>query len=106
MIYFSRFLRWSIFGGFSVLESLGNLPQSVFFADSSMQIMWFHFLGHTHGGQMFPLTIFIYLANPFFLGLYDYNGGQVYVSEGTVFWGVPMRIGTGMEITHISLHPR
>ena len=61
------------------------------------------FTGHTHGGQMFPISIGVYLANPFFVGLYEYKDRHVYVSSGTVFWGIPMRIFTSMEITEITL---
>ncbi|GFR63684.1 transmembrane protein with metallophosphoesterase domain [Elysia marginata] len=61
--------------------------------------------GHTHGGQLFPLMLGAYLLNPFYQGLYQYGpqGSYVYVCEGTQFWGIPMRIGTSTEITHITL---
>ncbi|CAG5130850.1 unnamed protein product [Candidula unifasciata] len=62
--------------------------------------------GHTHGGQMFPMIIGAYFLNPFYVGLYQYGnrGSQVYVSPGTQYWGIPMRIATSMEITRITLH--
>ncbi|RUS70652.1 hypothetical protein EGW08_021589 [Elysia chlorotica] len=61
--------------------------------------------GHTHGGQIFPMIVGAYLLNPFYLGLYKYgqDGSHVYVCEGTQYWGIPMRIGTSTEITHITL---
>ncbi|GFO43737.1 hypothetical protein PoB_007024200 [Plakobranchus ocellatus] len=61
--------------------------------------------GHTHGGQVFPMILGAYLLNPFYLGLYQYGpaGSHVYVNEGTQYWGIPMRIGTSTEITHITL---
>ncbi|BFZ13039.1 hypothetical protein BsWGS_16078 [Bradybaena similaris] len=61
--------------------------------------------GHTHGGQMFPMMIGAYFLNPFFAGLYQYGdrGSQVYVSQGTLYWGIPMRLATTMEITRITL---
>ena len=59
--------------------------------------------GHTHGGQMFPLTLAVYFLNPFFQGLYTYKGKHVYVNEGTQFWGFPVRLGSTMEITDIVL---
>lgn len=54
---------------------------------------------------MFPLMIGAYFMNPFFAGLYQYGerGSQVYVSQGTQYWGIPMRIATSMEITRITL---
>ena len=62
------------------------------------------FAGHTHGGQMFPFSIPIYLTNPFYAGLYHYKSGQVYVTSGTVFWGFPLRTFSESEITYIVLH--
>ncbi|KAJ8271917.1 hypothetical protein COCON_G00107760 [Conger conger] len=59
--------------------------------------------GHTHAGQMFPLSIFTYLVNPFFRGLYRVGHSQVYVTSGTVYYGFPMRLGSRAEITEILL---
>ncbi|XP_032218413.2 transmembrane protein with metallophosphoesterase domain [Nematostella vectensis] len=55
--------------------------------------------GHTHGGQFFPLHIPIYLWNPFFSGLYRYTDTWIYVNPGTMYWGIPFRIGSTPEIT-------
>nr|XP_006641559.2 PREDICTED: transmembrane protein with metallophosphoesterase domain isoform X2 [Lepisosteus oculatus] len=60
--------------------------------------------GHTHAGQIFPLSIPAYLLNPFFAGLYRVGDSSfVYVTPGTVYYGVPMRIGSRAEITEIIL---
>jgi predicted MPP superfamily phosphohydrolase len=59
--------------------------------------------GHTHGGQMFPMVIIAYLVNPFYAGLYRYGNGHVYVSQGTVYWGIPMRMFSEAEITRVFL---
>ncbi|XP_025059917.1 transmembrane protein with metallophosphoesterase domain [Alligator sinensis] len=60
--------------------------------------------GHTHGGQMFPLNAGAYLMNPFFVGLYKVGQSTfVYVSPGTMYFGVPMRLGSRAEITEIIL---
>jgi len=59
--------------------------------------------GHTHGGQMFPMTFLIHLAYPFIAGLYRRGPFQIYVSQGTGYWGPPMRLGTEAEITQITL---
>jgi len=65
--------------------------------------------GHTHGGQMFPLTLINILAFPFNRGLYTYQGTtkntQVYVSDGIGTFGPPMRLGTNAEITLLHLVP-
>ena len=59
--------------------------------------------GHTHKGQIFPLNFLGKLVFPYFNGLYNYNGTQVYVSPGTGTWGPPMRSGSRSEITLINL---
>ncbi|XP_005997248.1 transmembrane protein with metallophosphoesterase domain [Latimeria chalumnae] len=60
--------------------------------------------GHTHGGQIFPLTITAYLLNPFFSGLYKVGKSSfVYVTPGTMYYGVPMRLASRAEITEIIL---
>lgn len=59
--------------------------------------------GHTHGGQLFPIT---YIANLLFeynKGLHDYLGTKIYVSQGTGTFGPPMRVGTISELTVINL---
>lgn len=61
--------------------------------------------GHTHGGQLFPWNFVVKLVFPFIAGLYRQGRTQVYVSEGTGYWGPPMRVGTAAEITHIELLP-
>ncbi|XP_025946076.1 transmembrane protein with metallophosphoesterase domain [Apteryx mantelli] len=61
--------------------------------------------GHTHGGQMFPLNAGAYFLNPFFVGLYKVGQNTfVYVSPGTMYFGIPMRLGSRAEITEIILH--
>lgn len=59
--------------------------------------------GHTHGGQMFPLTIINDRLFEFNKGLYSKYGMQVYVSCGTGTFGPPMRLGTTSEISIIDL---
>lgn len=59
--------------------------------------------GHTHGGQIWPWNYLVYLQQPFVSGLHERDGTQIYVSEGTGFWGPPMRLGSTAEITLVSL---
>jgi predicted MPP superfamily phosphohydrolase len=59
--------------------------------------------GHTHGGQVFPMTLLVHLVHPFVLGLHRTGDFQIYVSAGTGYWGPPMRLGTSSEITEILL---
>lgn len=61
--------------------------------------------GHTHGGQIFPFNLFVRLAEPYISGLHDLNNKtQIYVSEGTGFWGPIIRFLTSSEITLIVIN--
>ncbi|WP_405664497.1 metallophosphoesterase [Streptomyces sp. NBC_01166] len=59
--------------------------------------------GHTHGGQMFPLTELTKLANPVVSGLGKVDDTQLYVTNGAGFFGPPVRVGAEPEITVIEL---
>ncbi len=61
--------------------------------------------GHTHGGQIFPLTLLNNLLFKFNRGLNTQNRMQVYTSCGTGTFGPPMRFGTVSEITLINFIP-
>ena len=52
---------------------------------------------------MFPVVVLAYLFNPFFAGLYRYRHGYVYVTQGAVYWGIPMRTFSEAEITRVFL---
>lgn len=59
--------------------------------------------GHTHGGQIWPWGLLVYLQQPFIRGLHRVGETQAYVSCGTGFWGPPMRLGAPAEITEVIL---
>lgn len=61
--------------------------------------------GHTHGGMIKPLDVFIARANAGFVsGFYDVDGMQLYVNNGTALWpGFAMRLGVPSELTRITL---
>ena len=60
--------------------------------------------GHTHGGQLFPITFIAEsLTSDYFKGIYHYEDMDVYVSQGSGFWFIPMRVGTDSEITMMHL---
>jgi predicted MPP superfamily phosphohydrolase len=59
--------------------------------------------GHTHGGQLLPLGWLARLFAPRVAGLARFGKTWLYVSEGTGYWGPPMRVGTTQEITAITL---
>lgn len=60
-------------------------------------------MGHTHGGQIWPFGYLVRLVQPWVSGTHAVNGGWVHVSQGTGFWGPPMRLGTQAEITRLTL---
>lgn len=59
--------------------------------------------GHTHGGQLWPWNYFVRLQQPVVSGLERIGQALVYVSNGTGFWGPPMRLGAPAEITRVVL---
>jgi predicted MPP superfamily phosphohydrolase len=59
--------------------------------------------GHVHGGQMVPFNWLARLDQPLVAGLHRVKGTWVYVSTGTGYWGPPMRVGSGAELTRIEL---
>jgi len=61
--------------------------------------------GHTHGGMIRPLDPIIARANEGFVsGLYDVEGMQLYVNNGTALWpGFALRLGVPSELTRITL---
>lgn len=62
--------------------------------------------GHTHGGQLFPLTIINHFVFKYNRGLHRLNQTQIYVSVGSGTFGPPMRLGTQSEITLLHLLPQ
>lgn len=59
--------------------------------------------GHTHGGQLLPLGWLSRLFEPHVAGLARFGSTWLYVSEGTGFWGPPLRVGTTSEIAAVTL---
>jgi len=59
--------------------------------------------GHTHGGQFFPWNYLVDLFHPYVRGLNRHGNMWIYVSQGTGFWGPPIRLGTRSEITLLTL---
>jgi hypothetical protein len=60
--------------------------------------------GHTHGGQLFPFTLFTrWVYGKFTYGLQRFGRLQVLTSSGVGTWGPPMRVGTAPEVVLITL---
>ena len=59
--------------------------------------------GHTHGGQFFPWSIMVKLAEHYYKGLYKCQHMWLYVNRGTGYWGPPLRFLNSAEITLLKL---
>jgi uncharacterized protein len=62
--------------------------------------------GHTHGGQIWPFNFLVRLQQPVTSGLARFGRSFLYVSNGTGYWGPPMRLGSPAEITELVLLAR
>jgi predicted MPP superfamily phosphohydrolase len=80
---------------------LAHQPVAIF--EASRLGVGLQLSGHTHGGQIWPMKYLVRLQQPYISGLVQHGPTQLYVSEGTGFWGPPMRLGTTSEITRITL---
>ena len=61
--------------------------------------------GHTHGGQLFPVTLYNDIMFGYNRGAYQLGGMKIYVSVGSGTFSMPMRLGTRSEITLHRLVP-
>ena len=62
-----------------------------------------HLSGHTHGGQIFPLTTLLKWFTPLVYGGKQLEGTQFLVTSGYGIGAVPFRLGTRSEIWLITL---
>jgi predicted MPP superfamily phosphohydrolase len=59
--------------------------------------------GHTHAGQIFPLTLFTHqVYRGFDYGLKRFRDMMIFTSSGVGAWGPPLRLGTKSEILIIT----
>ena len=58
---------------------------------------------HCTDGQLLPLGWLSRLFEPHVAGLARFGSTWLYVSEGTGFWGPPLRVGTSCEVAAITL---
>ncbi len=75
----------------SMMEEISGLPIDL------------HLSGHTHGGQIFPLTLLMNWFKPLNYGAKRLGGTQFLVTSGYGFGPVPFRLGTRSEIWMIRL---
>lgn len=59
--------------------------------------------GHTHGGQIWPFHFLVRLQQPAVSGLERFGRTFLYVSNGTGYWGPPMRLAAPAEVTQLVL---
>ena len=59
--------------------------------------------GHTHGGQFFPWSLVVKLAQRYYKGLNKHENMWVYVNRGTGYWGPPHRFAVPSEISLLTL---
>ncbi|MFG2135568.1 metallophosphoesterase [Streptomyces sp. NPDC048650] len=59
--------------------------------------------GHTHGGQMWPVTHLAAATNPTVAGLARYGDTRLYVTRGAGAWGPPVRVGAPPDVTVVEL---
>lgn len=83
------------------LVLLAHQPRQVF--EAARLGVGLQLSGHTHGGQIFPWNFFVRLQQPVVSGLHRFGRALVYVSNGTGYWGPPMRLGAPAEITELTL---
>jgi uncharacterized protein len=87
----------------SALVLLAHQPRQ--FAEAARLGVPLTLSGHTHGGQIWPFSWLVALAQPYLAGLHRRGDSQLYVSRGTGFWGPPMRVFAPAEITLLTLQP-
>ncbi|MBQ2043734.1 MAG: metallophosphoesterase, partial [Bacteroidaceae bacterium] len=81
---------------------MDHQPTEIALADSLGAQMVF--CGHTHRGQLWPLT---WLTDALFEQSHGYRHWQnahAYVSQGLSLWGPPFRIGSHSEVVVFHLH--
>ena len=83
------------------LVLLAHQPKAV--AEAAARGVGLVLSGHTHGGQLWPFSFVVGLDQPIVAGLHRVRDTWAYVSEGTGYWGPPMRLGTRGEITKVQL---
>ncbi len=83
------------------LVLLAHQPRAV--REAAQRGVGLQLSGHTHGGQIWPWRYMVYLQQPVVSGLAKIEETLLFVSNGTGYWGPPMRLGAPAEITQIKL---
>ena len=64
----------------------------------------FQFSGHTHRGQVWPMSLFVDRMYEQSYGYRKWSNSHVVVSCGLSLWGPPFRIGTSSDLWVIKMH--
>ncbi len=59
--------------------------------------------GHTHGGQIWPITWIVPWLYEFYYGYGRKGDYQIYVTSGLGLWGFPARIGSKSELVDLTV---
>jgi len=59
--------------------------------------------GHTHNGQIPPMTFLVSLVFNYSYGLYNYKNAYINTTSGVGYWGPPMRIFSQSEIVVLNI---
>ena len=80
---------------------LTHQPRSLSYLQNSVDLA---ISGHTHGGQIFPFSILVWLNQKYIYGLYNITDDmKLLVSSGAGLWGPPFRVGSNSEIVYLKL---
>lgn len=80
---------------------LSHIPEdSQHAADAGVNLM---LSGHTHGGQIWPLSFLVAMVHSKLGGRYEVDGMTLIVCRGTGTWGPRMRLWRPSEILHVTL---
>ncbi len=71
----------------------------IYFKESTALGINLQLSGHTHFGQLPPITALIRLFFTYACGLYQYKKAFIYTAPGTSTWGPPMRLFQPSEIS-------
>lgn len=72
-------------------------------ADQNIDLM---LAGHTHGGQLFPMTLIEGAFNDYLKGMHHHKNSTIIVSQGIGSWGPPLKLGSRSEIILVDLKPK
>lgn len=84
---------------------LAHQPRQVH--DAKMHDVGLQLSGHTHGGQIWPWHYLVKLQQGGLIrGLSKHENTQLYINQGTGYWGPPRRFLSESEITRLRLRSR